>query len=230
LGYKIDLADNGQEVLDKVAQKNYDIIFMDVQMPEMDGLEATRKLVEIYGKKKPNIIAMTAFAMEGDKEKCFEAGMDDYVSKPIMIEEIQRMIEKWSKKPQSNASKNTRKIIYTEDDLLDNNAIFRLKEINEKVDPEFLEKLLGMFLEQAPQLLVEIKAHQQAGEWEQLGQKAHKLKGTSLNLGAKILAEACKQLEIKGRSKEVTNMSTLIDELTKIYLITETELKRILVA
>jgi PAS domain S-box-containing protein len=230
LGYKIDLAGDGKEVLDMVAQKNYDIIFMDVQMPEIDGLEATRKIVEIYGKQRPKIIAMTAFAMEGDKEKCFEAGMDDYVSKPLMIEEIQRMIEKWSKKPQNAALKNKRKIIYSEEDLLDNDAIVRLKEINDKVDPEFLEKVLGMFLEQAPQLLVEIKAHQQAGDWEQLGQKAHKLKGTSLNLGAKILADACKLLEIKGRSKDAANIGPLIDELTQIYLITETELKRTLVA
>ena len=230
LGYKIDLAGNGKEVLEMVARKNYNIIFMDVQMPEMDGLEATRKIVELYGKSKPKIIAMTAFAMEGDKEKCLDAGMDDYVSKPIMIEEIQRMIEKWSKKPVKAGTKNIRQIIFSEDDLLDYNAIERLKEINEKVDPEFLGKVLGMFLEQAPQLLLEIKAHQQRGEWEQLGQKAHKLKGTSLNLGAKILADVCKQVEIKGRTKDVTNIAALIDELTQIYLMTETELKKTLVA
>ena len=230
LGYKIDLAGNGKEVLDMVSSKNYDIIFMDVQMPEIDGLEATRRIVETYKDNRPKIVAMTAFAMEGDKEKCIEAGMDDYVSKPIMIEEIQKMIEKWSRKPSPNSLGNASKIIYSEDDLLDNSAIERLKEINDKVDPTFLEKVLGMFLEQAPQLLNDIKNHAKAEEWDQLGQKAHKLKGTSLNLGAKILAEACKKLEVKSRSRELENINLIVDELSNIYQATESELKRLFVA
>ena len=154
--------------------------------------------------------------------------MDDYVSKPIMIEEIQRMIEKWSKKPNKEV-KNSRKIIYTEDDLIDQDAMSRLKEINDKVDPEFLEKVIGMFFEQAPQLVEEIRSHELKNEWELLGQKAHKLKGTSLNLGARILAEVSKQLEIKGRNKDITNIGDLVEELAQIYKLTESELKKNLV-
>ncbi len=93
MGYTIDIAANGIEVLDALSRQWYDIIFMDVQMPEMDGFEATQEVLKKYpANARPVIIAMTANAMEGDREKCLQAGMDDYISKPIRIEEIQNKI------------------------------------------------------------------------------------------------------------------------------------------
>ena len=83
LGYSGDLAENGLEVLDALARVPYDVILMDVQMPELDGLGATRRILEVYGADRPRIIAMTANAMQGDREACLAAGMDDYVAKPI---------------------------------------------------------------------------------------------------------------------------------------------------
>ncbi|NJM08170.1 response regulator [Candidatus Gracilibacteria bacterium] len=89
LGYRADVAANGLEVLDAVRRQSYDIVLMDVQMPEMDGLEATRRMVASYpAERRPRIIAMTANAMRGDRERCLEAGMDDYVSKPVRLEEL----------------------------------------------------------------------------------------------------------------------------------------------
>lgn len=95
LGYKADLAENGQEALEMVGDAAYDLIFMDVQMPEMDGLEATR-MMRLCLSSQPIIIAMTANAMQGDKQICLQAGMDDYISKPIKIEEVIKMLEKWA--------------------------------------------------------------------------------------------------------------------------------------
>jgi len=89
MGYRADLAANGIEVLQALNRQSYDVVLMDVQMPEMDGLEATRQICCKWPKeKRPRIIAMTANAMQGDKEKCLEAGMDDYISKPIHQKEL----------------------------------------------------------------------------------------------------------------------------------------------
>jgi CheY-like chemotaxis protein len=89
MGYRADVAANGLEVLQAVKRQPYDVILMDVQMPEMDGLEATRRLcAELPAEKRPCIIAMTANAMQGDREMCLEAGMDDYLSKPIRVDEL----------------------------------------------------------------------------------------------------------------------------------------------
>ena len=96
MGYKIDVAVNGLEAIELFKKDNHDIIFMDVQMPKMDGLEATKKLKKQYlGESSPIIIAMTANALQGDKEKCLEAGMNDFISKPIKITALQDSIIKW---------------------------------------------------------------------------------------------------------------------------------------
>jgi len=95
LGYKTDLAANGYDAIDALKRKSYDIIFMDVQMPEMDGYEATRIIKERWGSKAPLIIAMTANAMQGDKEKCLFVGMNDYISKPLRLEDLLRVLNYW---------------------------------------------------------------------------------------------------------------------------------------
>lgn len=95
LGYKADLAGNGREVLNSLEQKAYDVILMDIQMPEMDGLEATRFIrTRLPSASQPRIIAMTAFTMKGDREQCLAAGMDDYIGKPVKMEELKRVLER----------------------------------------------------------------------------------------------------------------------------------------
>jgi CheY-like chemotaxis protein len=95
LGYQPDIADNGHIVLDMVGKAAYDLILMDVQMPEMDGLEAT-KMIRVCLSKQPSIIAMTANVMHGDRMACMQAGMDDYISKPVQLNELVNMLEKWA--------------------------------------------------------------------------------------------------------------------------------------
>ena len=97
LGYVIQIAANGYEVIEALNRMKIDIIFMDVQMPEMDGLEATRRIIDLWGNQKPYIVAMTANAQKSDKEKCLEAGMDDYISKPLTIDQMKTGIEKWAR-------------------------------------------------------------------------------------------------------------------------------------
>jgi CheY-like chemotaxis protein len=93
MGYRADVASNGLEAIESVERQHYDVLLMDVQMPEMDGLEATRRIVARWPKKKrPHIVAMTANAMQGDREMCLAAGMDDYVTKPIRVDELTRAL------------------------------------------------------------------------------------------------------------------------------------------
>jgi len=89
MGYRADVAGNGLEAIEAIERQKYDVVLMDVQMPEMDGLEASRQICSRWPRgKRPRIVAMTANAMQGDRERCLEAGMDDYVSKPVRVGEL----------------------------------------------------------------------------------------------------------------------------------------------
>jgi CheY-like chemotaxis protein len=99
IGYRADLAGNGVEAIESLERQRYDVILMDVQMPEMDGLEATRQICAKWAREeRPQIIAMTANAMAGDREVCLQAGMDDYISKPIRIAELAAALERACRK------------------------------------------------------------------------------------------------------------------------------------
>jgi CheY-like chemotaxis protein len=100
LGYEADSAANGKEVLEIVSEKTYDVILMDVQMPEMDGLEATR-MIRLCLSEQPVIIAMTANAMDGDREACLKAGMEDYLSKPVNVDDLMEKLETWATESQN---------------------------------------------------------------------------------------------------------------------------------
>ena len=105
MGYDSDVVNNGLEVLTALEQVSYDLVFMDVQMPKMGGLEATKHICEKYGKeldKRPVIIAMTAGAMEGDRDICLKTGMNDYISKPVKVETLQRVLRHWGTKILAN--------------------------------------------------------------------------------------------------------------------------------
>ena len=92
LGYRADVSANGLEVLAALERQPYDVVLMDVQMPEMDGIETAKKIHERWS-ARPRIIAITAYALQGDREKCIAAGMDDYITKPVKLEELQAVLE-----------------------------------------------------------------------------------------------------------------------------------------
>jgi CheY-like chemotaxis protein len=95
MGYRADVAGNGIEAIEAIDRQKYDVVLMDVQMPEMDGLEASRQICSRWSREeRPRIIGVTANAMQGDRERCLEAGMDDYVSKPIRVEELISALDK----------------------------------------------------------------------------------------------------------------------------------------
>ena len=230
LGYSIHAVANGKEAYDLLKLEAFDIVFMDVQMPEWDGLEATRAIrAENLPAGQPVIISMTAFAGQDDREACREAGMDDYISKPITLDDIENMLKKWAGKDHPEM-KNNNQTAYTKgipDTLLDQTSIQRLMDIGKQTDPGFLQQVLDMFMKQAPADIEEIRKSLEAGDFTALWKVAHKLKGTSLNIGALRLSAICKELEKKGRNLETAGLYGLVMQLETDYRSTIAELKNL---
>jgi CheY-like chemotaxis protein/HPt (histidine-containing phosphotransfer) domain-containing protein len=227
LGYRIDIAVNGLQAVNKVKENQYDLLFMDVQMPEMDGFEATRIILRDL-RQPPVIIAMTAFALEGDREKCLEAGMSDYISKPILVEEIVEKLQRWGKGEQQETGTTASVHSVPDANLLDQNVIGRLKELNEKVEQGFFNEVVSMFLNQAPALINEMIIYCNDQRYDKMGQAAHKLKGSALNIGAKAMAELCREIEIKGRNNDGTDCSQTLEKLRALFAETERELMKLI--
>jgi CheY-like chemotaxis protein/HPt (histidine-containing phosphotransfer) domain-containing protein len=220
------VANNGLEVLQALEQKAYDIIFLDVQMPEMDGLEATRRIRERWPvEKRPCIIAMTGNALLGDREKCLAAGMDDYISKPVRIAELQNALERWGppRARKTDTSFLPRSAILSRENLLDESILAELREMSESDGVNIVRELVDLFLEGAPLRIAEINGA--IADPPKLAFQAHALKSMSLNLGAKRIVEICQKLEELGRSGNVAGVPELLRELdvalnqTKMHLL-----------
>jgi CheY-like chemotaxis protein/HPt (histidine-containing phosphotransfer) domain-containing protein len=224
LGYRADVANNGVEVLKALEQKPYDILFLDIQMPEMDGLEAARRLCKRWPPdKRPRIIAMTGNALMGDREKCLDAGMDDYISKPVRISELQAALERWGPKAnrQSDTSFLARRKLASEN-LLDDAVIAELREMPPENGVSMLDELVDLFLDGAPDRIAQIVAS--TGEPVKLAFHAHALKSMGLNLGAKRVVDLSRKLEELGRTGAMDGVSALLEELQTAFAQTKAQL------
>jgi signal transduction histidine kinase/HPt (histidine-containing phosphotransfer) domain-containing protein len=227
LGYKADVAINGAEVLKALEQKPYDILFLDVQMPEMDGLEAARQIRKRWPEpNRPCIIAMTGAALLGDREKCLQAGMDDYISKPVRIGELQAALERWGPKRsgKTDASPPQRPAPADTAELIDHAILAELRSMPPEDGVSTLQELIGLFLQGAPQRIAQI--NQSAHDPPKLAFYAHALKSISLNVGAKKVAEVCQKLEEIGRTGgNPDSVSALLRGLDETYKRTKAELE-----
>ncbi|MBF2055729.1 MAG: response regulator [Cyanobacterium sp. T60_A2020_053] len=227
LGYRADVVSNGVEVLDILRHESYDLILMDVQMPDMDGLTATRQIRTLWRHNRSNfsgnppyIIAMTANAMEGDRQRCLDAGMDDYLGKPVRVEALVEKLKTVRKSDSTvifninnlSVLKNT----YSEESMmkLDTQIITELKDmIGEEDFEEVFQDLIISYLEDTPGLLQGIQAGITTEDVELVQINAHTLKSSSITLGAKSLSQLCKMLEqstIKGNLDEADILFTSI--------------------
>ena len=217
LGYTADVAANGKEVLQLLAKIPYDLIFMDCQMPVLDGLETTREIRLLHDcqnlPRRPVVVAMTANAMKQDQQMCLDSGMDDYLSKPVFKEKLAAVLERWSDLLLTNESLNFLPKSNTDlsslDLPLDWEQLHQLSENN----AEFELELLQMFVEDTHFHLEVILAAIAANDFQLLQQEAHHLKGASPIVGATTIYLAAEKLEQLVRSHQVTGATALLSEI-----------------
>jgi signal transduction histidine kinase/CheY-like chemotaxis protein/HPt (histidine-containing phosphotransfer) domain-containing protein/predicted hydrocarbon binding protein len=230
-GYSVDAVEDGRMVIEALKSKSYDLILMDVQMPKIDGFEATKIVREMEGERKHTpIIAMTAHAMKGDRERCFQAGMDDYISKPIEPQELLETIRRWTKAQDSkkDSSSSTSRLspleeeknISTCSELACSEFIESIEPIDLKAtlrrfdgDKKFFKEMLGEFLNYAPKQIETLAKGIETGEAKVVEREAHSLKGAAGNLGAQRIADLSLQLEFLGREKDLARSKEIIDSL-----------------
>ncbi len=211
-GHTVDAVANGRDAVAAVGTNKYDLVLMDVQMPVMDGFAATAAIRQMSGPARAiPIIAMTAHAMAGDREKCIEAGMDDYASKPIVPRELFATIDRWSAGilPETSAASVPEKAPPDENGPIDfDDALDRFDG-----DREFLDELLGDFQSQAIDILNAIRSAIDSRDAEALRYQAHTLKGAAANLGATALSAAAFELEKIGKAGSVAGVVPYMDRL-----------------
>jgi len=216
-GFRADAVANGQEALKALEMVPYDLVLMDVQMPEMDGFSATGKIRQLDSEmRRVPIIAMTAHAMKGDRERCLEAGMDDYLAKPIEPQDLLKKINKWAdiekrapstKKEEGVSSVSARKSQGTVPIDLDK-AVERAMG-----DRDFLETMLQAFLSQVPAQIEALSIALEQGEAASLERQAHSLKGAAANLSANGVAATALRIEQMGREANLSAGKKILEEL-----------------
>ncbi len=213
-----DIAANGEEVLSALERETYDLVLMDVHMPVMDGLEATRRIrsLEDPAKRTVPIIALTADAMSGDREKCLAAGMNDYITKPVKLTDLTAILSRYAKKPPRPGAAER-----AEHDPAagESAAPIDIAALTEKLegDRELRENILAIFVEQAAKDLELLRSAVASSDLEDVRRGAHSLKGASANVCASKLSESAASLEIASREGRTENLSELLSAVENEY-------------
>jgi CheY-like chemotaxis protein len=220
LGYKdVDKAGDGLQAVELATSGRYDMILMDCQMPKMDGYDATRRLRE-QGVKTP-IIAMTAHALSGDREKCIEAGMDDYLTKPIALDRLSACLDQWLGKA---AGAMTGAMIKEATDVSvvtdtpagesggDSDAIFRYPDFLDLLmgDAELADTLIDMFVNNTPADIGRLRDAIDSGDGERVRSAAHFIKGAAANLCAPAINAVALEIEQAGRQGQIARAGELL--------------------
>ncbi|MBV9555080.1 MAG: response regulator [Alphaproteobacteria bacterium] len=222
-GCRVDMASNGQEAVAAFDTRNYDLILMDCQMPEMDGFEATRAIrtreamnMDTAARRVP-IIALTAHAMIGDRDRCIRAGMDDYLSKPFDGDDLYRMVDRWkprgatrkeTPRPQSAAVKRIEA-----EAVLDANVLQSLKRGFSPGGPSLLKRVGRLYLDFTPKDLAEIESAMDTEDAATVKTIAHKLKSASASVGAKSLAKLFKDLELAAAANRLRDADETLQQI-----------------
>ncbi|MBF0499946.1 MAG: PAS domain S-box protein [Candidatus Riflebacteria bacterium] len=246
LGYRTDVAANGLEVLAALERQSYDAILTDCQMPELDGYDASRKVREreaaMKGKRIP-IIALTAHAIEGERQRCLDAGMDDFMTKPAQPETLANMLEKWLKggeqkqspvqaheipspsvspvSPVSQVSAEPVSPTLPEgsDDETDDVRLVgeKLTQLVKSLDYESAVEIWGLYLESGPVYIERMANAIAKADATCLRKEAHGFKGACGNIGASAIQGLCKSLEEMGKNNTLTQASETLDLLRKTF-------------
>ncbi|MEM7349370.1 MAG: response regulator [Acidobacteriota bacterium] len=230
MGYRADLAADGEEVLECLARQRYDVVLMDVQMPGLDGLEATRRIRRRWPNPRPRIIAMTAAVMAEDRKRCFAAGMDDFVSKPVRIDELQEALTRCAppessepaparpaESPKPASQVPAKPASSGRDDL-------KVRTDLELLGPKMLREIIEQFLVNANQQEAAIRSAVEQRDIAALKDAAHSLKGSSATVGAARMADICKELEnaarqgsLEGAEERVRQLGIELGRVTRFF-------------
>lgn len=209
-GYEVDAVLNGEQAVRAFTEHNYDLVLMDIQMPEMDGFEATKHIRNMAEPKcKIPIIAITAHALVGDREKCLEAGMDEYVPKPIVARQIIQMLDHFLKIDHSENQKAT-----PANGEIRGFDFERLKQIS-LGDIDFEKDLLSDYVADAEHKIQTIRELLISGETKKIIDTAHTLKGSSYSVGAKMVGDEALGIELSARNNDLGNVEERLPKLTK---------------
>ncbi|MGC9506009.1 ATP-binding protein [Baaleninema sp.] len=232
LGYRAECVNNGREAVDRLLQDPFDIVLMDCQMPVLDGYQATREIrrLEAQGDRHTIVVGLTAHAMQGDRQKCLDAGMDDYLAKPVTMEKLKGVLESWMSRTLSRSGTNG----VTEDangdrvpsdsqeaseDIIDWN---RLHEVSGD-DAEFELELLDSFLESAREYLQSARQALDSRDADSFSRFIHQLKGASGNVGipsmmalSSELNERAKANVLEGADEGLRKLSQMVDRVDRV--------------
>ncbi|UII25240.1 ATP-binding protein [Fulvivirga maritima] len=217
---EVDGAENGYIALEKLRSNDYDLILMDIQMPIMDGYEATKSIRKTMpdGKKQIPIIALTANAIKGDSEKCLEVGMNDYLPKPFQPQDLYKSISKFISKKNSNTHKLPTPARITD--------LTYLKSICDG-DKTFMRDMIETFLMNTPPTINEMQKWINKAEWFKVGNLAHKIKPSITFMGIESLKPLIKNIEVYGKDNYHTDLiPTLVDELSEKCQVAYKELRK----
>ena len=234
-GVRVDLAADGEEAISALEQLPYDLVFMDCQMPVLDGYDATRQIRDLGSRVKDHtipVIAMTANAMQGDRDFCIAAGMDDYISKPILPSKLQFMLEQWlpdhchQLPVSSEAMKN---VVTQEISGAASDAVDKSREITEPVfdrvamserlmnDEELIHTVTEVFLMDMPHLIEQLRSSVESNDVEHITGLAHKIKGASANVGGMALSESAFVIEQAGNTGDLEVIQQCMFELEQQF-------------
>ena len=215
MGYRADVVGNGLEVLDALERQRYDLLLSDVQMPEMDGLEATREIVRRWPDgERPWIVAMTAEAMAGDRERCLEAGMDDYVTKPIRPDELVAAIRR---APSASSRSATSARGTGDGEVVDIGTLRRFAETMGADDPGFVREVIDEFLVDAPALVAAIREGTASGDADTARRAAHTLKSNANTFGAHELGRRSADLEALAKGGDLDAAGAAVPGLVEAW-------------
>jgi PAS domain S-box-containing protein len=252
--YRIDTAENGREALAAVERAEYSLIFMDCQMPEMDGFTATRLIREREAKSAQEshvnvdrsvshvpIVALTAHAMEGDRELCLAGGMDDYLTKPFTLSQLEEVLARWVPKkrfsqvegagvspsaPLRGNGKQTLEIPQQkeaqkdqngESTIIDQAALAAIRALQRPGQPDIVARVLTQYVDTSPELVNRIRRAVWSKDGVELRAAAHRLKSSSAQVGATALASDCRELEMMGAGQEFERADETLQLLERHY-------------
>lgn len=241
MGYAPKIAGNGVEALAAIDSQGFDLIFMDLMMPEMDGLEATRQIrlrqkdraVNRNYKSPMIIVAMTASAMPGDREKCLAAGMDDYLSKPVRPEDVRAVIERWGEQAArdtattaTDSSVATVRIMANTDQPMNDVPAVDLERLNEFTEgnPENLTELATLYVKQTSEQLDQLQKAVKTSDAPSIRRIAHSCAGASATCGMKRIVPLLREMERQGDEGKLTSTTELYTQVVAEFELIRTTL------